>query len=75
MLAEPNLPPNPFFLGALGSAFAAQAAALFLPGFRNLFGPPLGVADFGISLAAGAAPLLAIEAIRNAQLTRPSASQ
>ena len=75
ILAEPNLPPNPFFLGALGSAFAAQAAALFLPGFRNLFGPPLGVGDFGISLAAGAAPLLAIEAIRNAQLTRPSASQ
>jgi hypothetical protein len=40
---------------------------LFIPGFRNLFGPALGIADFGISLAAGAAPLLAIEALRKAQ--------
>jgi len=60
-------PPNPFFFGALGSAFAAQGAALFIPGFRNLFGPALGIADFGISLAAGAAPLLAIEVLRKAQ--------
>ena len=75
ILAEPILPPNPFFLGALGSAFAAQAAALFLPGFRNLFGPALGLADFGISLAAGAAPLLAIEGIRRTESTRPSPAQ
>ena len=61
------LPPNPFFVGALGGAFAAQTAALFVPGFRNLFGPALGIADFGISLAAGAAPLLAIEVLRKAQ--------
>jgi hypothetical protein len=40
---------------------------LFVPGFRNLFGPALGIADFGISLAAGAAPLLAIEVLRKAQ--------
>ena len=60
-------PPNPFFFGALGCAFAAQGAALFIPGFRNLFGPALGIADFGISLAAGAAPLLAIEVLRKAQ--------
>ncbi len=60
-------PPNPFFFGALGCAFAAQGAALFVPGFRNLFGPALGIADFGISLAAGAAPLLAIEVLRKAQ--------
>jgi Ca2+-transporting ATPase len=61
------LPPNPFFFGALGGAFAAQAGALFIPGFRNLFGPALGIADFGISLAAGAAPLLAIGALRKLQ--------
>jgi Ca2+-transporting ATPase len=60
-------PPNPFFFGALGCAFAAQGAALFIPGFRNLFGPALGIADFGISLAAGAVPVLAIEALRIAQ--------
>jgi hypothetical protein len=27
--------------------------ALWLPGFRNLFGPRLGITEFGISLAAG----------------------
>jgi len=48
---------------------------LFLPGFRNLFGPALGVRDFAVSLAAGAAPLLAIEVLRRAQLTQPSPSQ
>ncbi|HJY47053.1 MAG TPA: cation-transporting P-type ATPase, partial [Stellaceae bacterium] len=47
------LPANRFFFGALGCAFAAQSAALFIPGFRNLFGPAIGIADFGISLAAG----------------------
>jgi len=60
-------PPNPFFFGALGCAFAAQGAALFVPGFRNLFGPALGIADFGISLAAGAAPVMAIEVLRKTQ--------
>jgi P-type Ca2+ transporter type 2C len=64
------VPPNPFFLGALGISFAAQVAALFVPGFRNLFGPPIGIADFAISAAAGAAPLLAIEVMRNLQ-SRP----
>ncbi len=64
-------PPNPFFFGALGCAFAAQGAALFIPGFRNLFGPALGIADFGISLAAGAAPLLAVEVLRKVQ-SRPT---
>jgi Ca2+-transporting ATPase len=67
ILGENALPANPYFLGALGGAFAAQAAALFIPGFRNLFGPALGAADFAISLAAGAGPLLAIEVMRRAQ--------
>jgi Ca2+-transporting ATPase len=67
ILSGRALPPNPFFFGALGCAFAAQGAALFVPGFRNLFGPGLGIADFGISLAAGAAPLLAIEVLRRTQ--------
>jgi Ca2+-transporting ATPase len=75
ILAEPNPSPNPFFHGTLGASFAAQAAALFLPGFRNLFGPALSAANFGISLAAGAAPLLVIEILRKAQLTQPSPSQ
>jgi Ca2+-transporting ATPase len=67
ILSDRALPANPFFLGALGCAFAAQGAALFVPGFRDLFGPAIGIADFGISLAAGAAPLLAIEALRKTQ--------
>jgi P-type Ca2+ transporter type 2C len=67
LLSGRTHPPNPFFFGALGCAFAAQGAALFIPGFRNLFGPALGIADFGISLAAGAAPVLAIQALRKAQ--------
>jgi Ca2+-transporting ATPase len=58
------LAPNPFFLGAVGIAFAAQLAALFLPGFRSLFGPALGIADFGISMIAGVAPMLAIELLQ-----------
>jgi Ca2+-transporting ATPase len=62
-----SLPSNPLLLGALGVSFAAQAGALFVPGLRNLFGPPLGLADFGISAVAGAAPLLAIEILRRVE--------
>jgi Ca2+-transporting ATPase len=58
------IPPNPVFSATLVTSFGAQAAALFLPGFRNLFGPPLGIAEFGISLAAGAVPLIAIDVLR-----------
>jgi Ca2+-transporting ATPase len=65
------LAPNPFFFGALGISFAAQFAALFVPGLRNLFGPPLGIANLGISVAAGAAPLLAIEIMRKMQSGLP----
>jgi Ca2+-transporting ATPase len=61
------IPPNPFFFGTLAISFAAQVAALFVPGFRTLFGAPLSIADFGISLAAGAAPLIAIDVIRRLQ--------
>jgi len=67
LLSGRALPANRFFFGALGCAFAAQSAALFIPGFRNLFGPAIGIADFGISLAAGAAPVVAIELLRRAQ--------
>jgi Ca2+-transporting ATPase len=67
MFTGGSLPPNPLLFGALGVSFAAQAAALFVPELRNLFGPPLGIADFGISVAAGAAPLLAIEILRGMQ--------
>jgi P-type Ca2+ transporter type 2C len=58
------LPPNPVFSGTLAISFAAQVAALFLPGFRNLFGPRLGIAEFGISLASGTVPLIAIDILR-----------
>jgi Ca2+-transporting ATPase len=59
-----RLPSNPLLLGAIGASFAAQAAVLFVPGLRNLFGPPLSVADFGISVAAGVVPLFAVEILR-----------
>jgi Ca2+-transporting ATPase len=61
-------PPGPIFLGAVGIAFAAQLTALFLPGFRRLFGPPVSIGDFSISMALGTAPMLAI-----GLLPRPSA--
>jgi hypothetical protein len=48
IFAARPLPPNPYLLGALGVSFAAQAAALFVPGLRNLFGPSLGITEFGI---------------------------
>ena len=49
---------------ALATSFAAQAAALWLPGFRSLFGPRLGITEFGISLAAGTVPLVATDVLR-----------
>jgi predicted exporter len=51
-------------LGSIGASFAAQTVVLFILGLRNLFGPPLNLADVGLSVAAGAAPLLAIEILR-----------
>lgn len=57
-------PPNPLFVGTLGISFAAQAAALLLPGLRRLFGPPLGLGGFAMSLGAGAAPLVAIDILK-----------
>ena len=65
-------PPNSYFLGALATAFAAQCAALFVPGLRSLFGTPLTVGAFGISVAAGAAPLLAIGALQAGQQSGPA---
>jgi Ca2+-transporting ATPase len=66
VFSDPRLPANPWLLGSIGASFAAQAAVLFIPGLRNLFGPPLSVADFAISVAAGAVPLLAIDILRGA---------
>jgi Ca2+-transporting ATPase len=71
VFGDPRLPANPLLLGSMGASFAAQAAVLFIPGLRNLFGPPLSVADFAISVAAGAVPLLAIEILRGAT-SRPA---
>ncbi|HYZ41937.1 MAG TPA: cation-transporting P-type ATPase, partial [Stellaceae bacterium] len=67
VFGDRRLPFNPWLFGAVGASFAAQAAALFIPGLRSLFGPPLGLVDFAISTAAGAAPLVAIEALRGVQ--------
>jgi hypothetical protein len=53
-------------LGSIGASFAAQATVLFVPGLRNLFGSPLSILDFAISVAAGAVPLIAIEILRSA---------
>jgi P-type Ca2+ transporter type 2C len=66
VLADPRLLSNPLLLGSIGASFAAQATVLFVPGLRNLFGPPLSVLDFAISVAAGAMPLIAIEILRDA---------
>ena len=72
ILTGQPLPSNPLLFGALGASFAAQVAALFVPGLRSLFGPPLGITDFGISVVAGAAPLLVIEMLRAVE-SRPAA--
>jgi P-type Ca2+ transporter type 2C len=70
VFAGPRIFSNRLLLGSIGASFAAQAAVLFIPGLRNLFGPPLSLADFGISVAAGAAPLLAIEILRGIDSSR-----
>jgi Ca2+-transporting ATPase len=67
VFGDRRLPFNPWLFGAVGASFAAQAAVLLIPGLRSLFGPPLGLVDFAISTAVGAAPLVAIEALRGVQ--------
>jgi P-type Ca2+ transporter type 2C len=49
--------------GTLVGSFAAQLAALFLPGLRHIAGQRLGVADLALSTAAGLAPVLATRAL------------
>jgi len=50
---------NPWFAPAMAASAAAQLAALLLPGFRRLFGGPIGILDLAAALGAGALPLLA----------------
>ena len=64
VFAGPRFFSNPLLVGSIGASLAAQATVLFVPGLRNLFGPPLSLRDFGVSVAAGAVPLLAIEVLR-----------
>ncbi|MGK9164900.1 cation-transporting P-type ATPase [Inquilinus limosus] len=52
-------PGNPYLPLGLGLSFAAQAAALFLPGLRRLFGGPIDGLDLAVALGTGALPLLA----------------
>jgi Ca2+-transporting ATPase len=49
---------NPWFGRALGTSAAIQLAALLLPGFRRLFGGPIGLMDMAVALGSGALPLL-----------------
>ena len=49
--------------GTLVASFAAQFAALFLPGLRHIAGQRLGLTDLALSTAAGFAPVLAIGAL------------
>jgi P-type Ca2+ transporter type 2C len=49
--------------GTLAGSFAAQLAALCLPGLRHIAGQRLGFADLALSSAAGLAPVLAIAAL------------
>lgn len=54
------LPPNRLLTGALALSFAAQAAALIVPGLRTLLGvAPLGPLDVAMTLACGVLPFLA----------------
>ncbi|MBO0735749.1 MAG: cation-transporting P-type ATPase [Alphaproteobacteria bacterium] len=68
VFADPRLPVNPLLLASIGASFGAQGAVLFTPGLRDLFGSPISPAQFGIAIAAGAMPLLAIELLRGANL-------
>lgn len=53
---------NPYFPLALGASMALQGVALLLPGLRSILGTGrLGLADWAVSLAMGAAPLLVNE--------------
>jgi Ca2+-transporting ATPase len=52
-------PSNPYLPLGLGLSFAAQAAALFLPGLRRVFGGPIDALDLAVALGTGALPLLA----------------
>jgi hypothetical protein len=61
--SRPGRLPGGALTGSLVGSFAAQVAALFLPGLRHVAGRRLGFADFSLSTAAGLAPLLAIGAL------------
>jgi Ca2+-transporting ATPase len=50
-------PISGYLSGALMASFAAQAAALYLPGLRGLVGHPMGAADLGLSAIGGLLPL------------------
>jgi P-type Ca2+ transporter type 2C len=57
--------------GTLVASFAAQLAALFLPGLRHIAGQRLGLADLALSTAAGLAPVLAIGALGAPRRNQP----
>lgn len=53
-----------YLAGAITASFGAQAAALYVPGLRQLCGGPIDALDLAIALAAGAASF-ALTAIPN----------
>jgi hypothetical protein len=62
VVAAGGLPPNPTLNKILTASIGAQAAALLLPGIRNLFGvAPVGVMDAVVALAGGTLPFVASE--------------
>jgi P-type Ca2+ transporter type 2C len=59
----PGAPIGAGLVATLAASLGAQAAALFVPGVRDLVGPPLGAADLALSGAAGLLPLTLIRAL------------
>ena len=60
-------PAGATMMTALGASAAAQAAALLLPGLRDIVGTRLGPADLSVSLLAGAAPLALVRGLDSAR--------
>ena len=58
-----RLPPNRALSGALALSFAAQGAAILVPGVRRILGiAPLGALDVAVTALTGVAPYLVNEA-------------
>ena len=73
--AGPGTAPNRQLGWALGVSFAAQIAALLVPGLRNLLGAaPLGPLDCAVMLGTGVLPYLVNEALKPGPTGQPHKS-